>query len=143
MKKSIMFFTLMIVPTIALIAQDPVEPTTPPLSWGDFLSNPMVWFASFGGIALLTSFLAAFFNGLLKVVKSFHKQLLAWAVGIVILVVTDLINFGYASDFPIWLALVHGFAAGLASNGVYDVPTLKSILNSIEGWFKPKPTGKQ
>lgn len=139
MKKFMMFLFLLVIP-VAIFAQEPIEPTAPPLSWGDFLSNPIVWFASFGGVALLTSFFAAFLNGLLKVAKSFQKQLISWAVGILILVVTDLINFGYAADFPIWLALLHGFAAGLASNGVYDIPTLKSILNSIEGWFvKPTP----
>ena len=136
MKKLFLLLFLMI--PFMLFGQDTGEPTAPPLSWGDFLSNPIVWFASFGGIAFLTSFLAAFFNGLLKVVKTFHKQLVAWAVGMLILLVTDLINFGYAADFPIWLALVHGFAAGLASNGMYDIPTLKAILNGIENWFKPK-----
>lgn len=133
-----MFFLLLV--PIVILAQEPIEPTNPPMSWGDFLSNPMIWFASFGGVALLTSFIAAFFNGLLKVVKSFHKQLISWAVGILILIVTDLINFGYAAEFPLLLALAHGFAAGLAANGMYDIPTLKSILNSIEGWFhKPEP----
>jgi hypothetical protein len=99
----------------------------------------MLWLGSFAGIALLTSFVAAFFNGLLNITKSFLKQLCAWIVAIVLLVVLDLINIGYVKDYPILLAIIHGFAAGLASNGIFDIPFMKSILDAIDGWFRPKP----
>lgn len=135
-KLFLMFFMLLLIP-LALIAQ--TEPTQPPTGWQDILINPGVWLGSFAGVSLLTAFVAAFLNGLLKVVKSFPKQLVAWLVAIVLVVGSDLLNFGYAKDYTILFALVNGLFAGLASNGWFDIPTLKSILNSIEGWFKPKP----
>lgn len=132
----VFFFMLLAIP-IAMFAQ---EPTEPPTGWQDILINPGVWLGSFAGTSLLTAFVAAFLNGLLKVVKSFQKQLVAWLVAIVLVVGSDLLNFGYAKDYTILFALVNGFFAGLASNGWFDIPTLKAVLNSIEGWFTPKPT---
>ena len=39
-------------------------------------------------------------------------------------------------DFTIVLTIIHGFAVGLASNGIFDIPTLKGLLNAIDGWFR-------
>ena len=122
-----------------LFAQVAEDPVVPPDNWTDVLINLKGWFASFAGVAALTAFVAAFLNGLLKVTQSFVKQLVAWGVGIVLLVATDLFNFGYAAEFPIWLAIIHGFAVGLASNGLFDIPWCKALLENIEKWFnKPK-----
>jgi hypothetical protein len=133
MKKAFLFLMLLLAVPVAILAQD----IQPPTSWSDILINPGKWFVDFGAISLLTAFVAAFFNGLMKVEKKFLKQLVAWAVAIILLVVSDLLNFGYAKEFPILLAVIHGFAAGLASNGWFDIPTLKAVLDTIEGWFKP------
>jgi uncharacterized membrane protein len=137
MKKLFLMLFLMI--PMILFAQDPTEPTQPPTGWQDILINPGVWLGSFAGVSFLTAFVAAFLNGLLKIVKGFPKQLTAWLVAIIIVVASDLLNFGYAKDYTILFAVVNGFFAGLASNGWFDIPTLKAVLNSIEGWFKPKP----
>lgn len=128
-----LFLILLLAVPVALLAQD----LQPPTSWSDILINPGKWFADFGAISLLTAFLAAFFNGLLKTEKKFLRQLVAWGVAIVLLIGSDLLNFGYAAEFPILLAVINGFAAGLASNGWFDIPTLKAVLDTIEGWFKP------
>lgn len=126
--------------SVDLFGQVAEDPVVPPNSWTDVLINLKGWFASFAGVAALTAFVAAFLNGILKVTKSFVKQLLAWGVGILLLVVTDLFNFGYAAEFPIWLAIIHGLAVGLASNGLFDIPWCKALLENIEKWFrKPKP----
>lgn len=136
-----MLLSLLIVPMV-LLAQDTTatEPVVnPPSGWQDILMNPGVWFASFTGITLLTAFLGAFFNGLLKITKSFYKQVCAWVIAILLVVGSDLINFGYAKDFPILFAVINGFFAGLASNGWFDIPTLKAILDSIQRWFIKEP----
>jgi hypothetical protein len=137
MKKLILFLALLIALPLVIFAQDV---PAPPTGWGDIITNPGKWFADFGAVAVLTAFIAAFFNGLLKVTKPFLKQLLAWGVGLILVVGSDLLNFGYAAEYPILFAVVNGFAVGLASNGLFDIPLLKGILNAIEGWFKPKPT---
>lgn len=139
MKKAIMFlFVLMAIP-IAILAQ---EPTDPPAGWGEVFSNPALWLGSFAGVSLLTAFLAAFLNGLFKIVNKFPKQLCAWLIAIAIVLIGDFANIKivYTWDFPVWLAILHGLAAGLASNGWFDIPTLKKILNTIEDLFvKPTP----
>ena len=138
MKKFLMFFVFLIMPIMAFCQIDStgvIEPGEPPSGWMEIITNPYLWFASFAGVSFLTAFIAAFFNGILKLVKDFHKQLCAWVVAIVLLVISDLVGFGYAKDFPIILAVIHGFFAGLASNGWFDIPTLKSILKSIEALF--------
>lgn len=129
-----LFILLLAVP-LAVFGQDIPEP---PADWSDIIMNPGIWFASFGAVSVLTAFVSAFVNGWLKVEKKFGKQLVAWVVAIVLLVVTDLLNWGYAADFPLLLAAIHGLAAGLAANGVFDVPFLKGILDAISGWFNPK-----
>jgi hypothetical protein len=134
MKKSILFLVLLMGIPLAIFCQEP----TPPAGWGDVIMNPQKWFVDFGAIAVLTAFIAAFFNGLLKVTKSFVRQLVAWAVAIILLVGSDLINFGYAADFPILLAVIHGLGAGLAANGVFNIPVVKAILVTIESWFPKK-----
>lgn len=134
MKKMILFFIL-ILGSAVIFAQDL---PAPPDSWGDIIMNPEKWFLSFGAISLLTAFLAAFLNGALKVTKNFVKQLVAWIVAIILVVGSDLLNFGYAAEFPILLAVIHGFGAGLASNGVFDIPVIKGVLDTIEKWFNPK-----
>lgn len=134
MKKMILFFML-ILGSAVIFAQDL---PAPPDSWGDIIMNPEKWFLSFGAISLLTAFLAAFLNGVLKVTKNFVKQLVAWIVAIILVVGSDLLNFGYAAQFPILLAVIHGFGAGLASNGVFDIPIIKGVLDTIEKWFNPK-----
>jgi hypothetical protein len=130
MKKLLITIAFLILP-LAIFAQ--VEP---PADWGDIIMNPLQWFSSFAAVAALTAFLAAFLNGLLKVTKKFVKQLVAWGVAIILLIASTLINFGYAAEFPILLAALHGLGAGLVANGVFDVPVIKSILETVEGWFK-------
>ena len=133
MKRLIMFLGFLLFP-VFLMAQ---EPTVPPIGWGDVFSNPALWLGSFAGVSLLTAFLTAFLNGVLKVKKTFMRQFIAWVVAIIIVEVgvifkSELI---YTHNFTWYLALFHGLAAGLASNGVFDIPTLKKILIVIEGLF--------
>jgi hypothetical protein len=108
------------------------EPTEPPADWGDIIMNPAKWFAGFGAISFLTAFLATFVIGILKITKNFSKQLIAWLVAVVLLIGSNLMNFGYAASFPILLTVIHGLGAGLAANGVFDIPLLKGLLDGIE-----------
>jgi fructose-specific phosphotransferase system IIC component len=140
MKKVFLMLFLMIL-AIPIFAQ---EPTVPPVSWGEVFSNPALWLGSFAGVSLLTAFVAAFVNGLLKVVKNLPKQLVAWGIAIIITTLAGAVanlKIVYTWELPIWLAILHGFLAGLAANGAFDIPALKSILKSIEALFiKPTPT---
>ena len=133
MKRIVLFLTFLFLVPLAIFAQD-----LPPTDWGDILLNPGKWFVSLGAFSLLVAFVATFVNGLLKVIKKFPRQLVSWGVAIVLLVTTNLLNWGYAADFTIMLTIIHGLGAGLAANGVFDIPLIKSILNALEGLLNPQ-----
>jgi hypothetical protein len=139
MKRFLMFAVAMtaflFVPVICIFSQDI---PAPPDNWTDVIINLKTWFASFAGIVVITTFLAAMFNGIANVQKGWIKQVVAWIIAILILVVADLVNFGYAAEYPLSLAIVHGLAAGLAANGIFDIPFLKFVLDRVEGLFKKK-----
>jgi len=132
MKKLIFVFALLIIPAMLLLGQV----VDPPESWTDVFMNPFQWFGSLAAIAALTAFLASFLNGILNVTSKIVKQLISWAVAIILLVGSDLLNVGYAADFPLLLAAAHGLGAGLISNGIFDIPIIKAILDFIESLFK-------
>ena len=138
MKKLIAFMAVALIATAALVAQDTIPV---PGDVYDVVTNLNLYFGSLAGIAVLSAFFAAMINGLLKVEKNILKQLVAWAVAIVLMVVTDLANFGFAADFSILKAVIYGIGAGLVANGVFDIPIIKSILDKVEGWFKPRVNG--
>jgi hypothetical protein len=134
----LLLFAVAILFTPAMFAQDTSPPSAPPASWADVIINPQKWLTDFGVFTMLIAFVATFVNGVLKIVKRWPRQLVAWGVAIAVLVVTDLFNIGYAANFPILLAVIHGFAAGLAANGAYNIPWLKGALDWIETLFNPK-----
>jgi hypothetical protein len=134
----LLLFAVAVLFTPMLFAQDTSPPTAPPTSWADVIINPNKWLTDFGVFTLLIAFVATFVNGVLKIVKRWPRQLVAWGVAIVLLVATDLLNIGYAAKFPILLACIHGFAAGLAANGAYNIPWIKGALDWIETLFNPK-----
>ncbi len=104
----------------------------------DVITNLNIYFGSLLGLSVATAFLAALLTGILKVEKKFLKQLVAWGVAIILIVVSDLLNYGFAADFPILKAVLYGIGAGLAANGIFDIPIIKAILDSVDGWFRPK-----
>jgi hypothetical protein len=138
MKKLFAFLAFALLATITLVAQDTIPV---PGDVYDIVTNMNQYFGSLAGIAVVAAFFAAMLNGLMKVEKNIIKQLVAWAVAIALMVVTDLLNFGFAADFSILKAVIYGIGAGLVANGVFDIPIVKSILDKVEGWFKPRVNG--
>jgi len=118
-----------------LIAQDTVPV---PDDVMEILMQLNVYFGSLAGIAALTAFLAALLNGLLKVEKRFIKQLVAWLVAIILLIGANLLNYGFNAEFSILKSILYGLGAGLVANGIFDIPFIKILLNTVEGWFAPK-----
>lgn len=138
----IWIFILMLIPLALFAQQDStvvvVDPTIPPLPenpW-DLILHFDQYIISFPGVAVMTMFLTSVFIGLLKIVKGFFKQGLAWVVGLVVLAVLNLINIGYVADFNVVQTLLHAFFIGVAANGFADIPWCKAMLNKVEGWFK-------
>jgi len=64
-------------------------------------------------------------------------QILSWVIGIAFGFLAYLLGYGIFAE-NLYLALVTGFLASLAANGVYDSQWIEAILNVIKNFFKPK-----
>lgn len=127
MKKLMMFFALMFVLILPTFGQA-IEP---PTDWLQVFANINLWLASLAGVAAVTVFLAAFVNTLLKT-SGFVKQIVAWIIAILLLVVGNLVNMGFMAQLN-WLhTIVYGVAAGFISNGIFDLETVRAILRALK-----------
>lgn len=121
MKKLMMFFALMFVLILPTFGQA-IEP---PTDWLQVFANINLWLASLAGVAAVTVFLAAFVNTLLKT-SGFVKQIVAWIIAILLLVVGNLVNMGFMAELN-WLhTIVYGVAAGFISNGIFDLDSINN-----------------
>ena len=87
-------------------------------------------------LVALTTALTGTINQGFKIKQPWLKQLISWVIGTGFSVgawALKLLTFGN----PVWLGVVAlCVVVGLASNGVYDIPTIK---NFIDSWFTTKP----
>lgn len=80
-------------------------------------------------IATITVPVASFINTKFEP-KKIWKQVISWGVGFVLTVVCYFLNMINLGE-PLWITiLLTGFVAGLSSNGLYDIPTIKSKVNN-------------
>ena len=82
-------------------------------------------------LSMLTVTIAGAINGKFNITNGFWPQLVAWITGAVLTVggwFLGLIPLGQ----PTWLAVVCLCAVvGLSSNGIYDIPFIKSIIDKF------------
>ena len=124
--KKLMFLLFLMLLSIPVIAQV-IEP---PVGWLDLFAGIDKWLGSLAGIAAVTVFLAAAVNTLLKT-KGFVKQLVAWIIAIILLVIGNLVNMGFMAELS-WLnTIIYGIAAGFLANGIFDMPLILSILKAL------------
>ncbi len=133
MKKSMMFLVMM----FALIIPTFGQSVEPPTDWLSLFANINVWLGSLAGIAAVTVFLAAAINKLLKL-EGFWKQLTAWVVAILLMVIGNLVNLGFMAEMN-WLhTIIYGVAAGFISNGIFDLAFVKLVLQALKIEAKPE-----
>lgn len=86
-------------------------------------------------LVALTTAVAGLINQGFKVKPAWAKQIISWVIGSGASVgawALKLITFGN----PVWLGVVClCVVVGLASNGFYDIPTIKNWINT---WFVKK-----
>lgn len=86
-------------------------------------------------LVAITTALAGLINQGFKIGKAWLKQLISWVLGAGLSVgawALKLIAFGD----PVWLGVVClCIVVGLASNGFYDIPTIRNWINT---WFVKK-----
>ena len=127
MKKLFMLFVLMFALILPSFGQD----VNPPTNWLELFANINVWLGSLAGVAAVTVFLAAFVNTLLKT-SGFIKQLVAWIIAILLLVVGNLVNMGFMAELT-WLnTIIYGVATGFVANGIFDVEFVKTVLRALK-----------
>jgi len=128
-----LFFVMMFALILPTFGQSVETPT----NWLALFSNINVWLGSLVGIAAVTVFLAAEVNKLLKL-EGFWKQLMAWIVAILLMVVGNLVNLGFMAELD-WLhTIVYGIAAGFVSNGIFDLGFIKLVLQALKIEAKPE-----
>ena len=128
MKKLMLILMILGFAAIPMIAQE----VNPPGNWGDVIDNFGPWFGTLAGIAALTTFVAGVLNGLLKVTKTFVKQLVSWVAAILLAVLANLINLGFLAGSTWLMTILYGFGAGLVANGLFDVAIVKALILAIE-----------
>ena len=86
-------------------------------------------------LVAMTTGIAGLINRGFNIQKAWAKQLISWVLGAGLSVgawALKVIAFGN----PVWLGIVClCVVVGLASNGFYDIPTIKNWINS---WFVKK-----
>jgi len=125
--KRLILVSVLVLLSISIFAQD----VTPPASWLDLFANFNTWLASLAGVAAVTVFLSAAVNTLFKT-TGFIKQLVAWVVAILLLVIGNLVNLGFMAEMS-WLnTIIYGVAAGFLANGIFDLQFIKSVLKALK-----------
>lgn len=89
-------------------------------------------------LSTLTVMIAGAINGKFNITKGFGPQLVSWIVGSALSVggwFLGLIPLGA----PTWLAVVCLCAVvGLSSNGIYDIPFIKGIIDKLRPAIKSR-----
>jgi len=86
------------------------------------------FFVSIGSLIPLSTFLTKVVCELIPKIEGFRKQLVSWTIGIGLSLAGKYLHLGSFSDLAIWETLLYGFLVGLGSNGFYDIPAVKKIL---------------
>lgn len=81
-------------------------------------------------LSSITVIIAGYFNALLNTNKIW-KQVVSWVISI-ILTVGGYFAGTITLNEPVWLTIIlTGIIVGLSSNGIYDIPKIKELINKI------------
>ena len=56
-------------------------------------------------------------------------QIISWITGIILTLIGYHLDLGYLADIELWMALIYGFGASLAANGVADTKIIEWIFS--------------
>ncbi len=131
-KGSLVF--LLMVMVMRLVAQV----VDPPTDIVDLVVNFDVFVGSLAGYAAVSIFLTGLLNGWFKITKSWVKQIVSWAVPVVLVaVISLLLKAGFLAGESFIKVLVFGAGAGLVSNGIFDI----AFVNTMVNWVVTKVGG--
>ena len=95
-----------------------------------FLSDN--FWATAGSIAAVSTMISGAIIGKLKP-NYIWKQVIAWVIAVGLTVGSYFLNI-VTVEQPVWFTLTAtGLVVGLVSNGIYDIPTIKSFITRLFG----------
>ena len=81
-------------------------------------------------LSSLTVVVTGYINRLLKT-NNIWKQIVSWVISILLTVCGYFAGIVTLNE-PIWLTIIFtGIIVGLSSNGIYDIPKIKSFINNL------------
>ena len=81
-------------------------------------------------LSSITVVITGYINTLLKT-NSIWKQVVSWITSIVLTICGYFAGIVFLNE-PVWLTIIFtGIIVGLSSNGIYDIPKIKSFINNI------------
>ncbi len=81
-------------------------------------------------LSTITVIIAGYINAFLKTNKVW-KQVVSWIISIV-LTIGGYFAGTITLNEPVWLTVIlTGIIVGLSSNGIYDIPKIKELINRI------------
>ena len=123
--KKFMFVMFLMFLSAMIYAQVDSTGTTP---GQPFTFDFNAWVATLSTIAAAAVFLGGGIITIFKITIKIWKQIIVWIVSIVLTVLGNLFNIGFASDFPWLTTIIYGLASGLVANGIFDIGTVQGIL---------------
>jgi len=121
MKKIFLLGLLLITALIPAIAQD-----------GGGVSGIDWTFGSFAALCAVIPFLVEIIKSAVTL-SGLAKQIVSWALGLVISMALWYFNFGFVAGVSWWLAAIYGVGAGLVSNGIFDTGMITKIVEALFG----------
>lgn len=105
----------------------------PPADIVDVVGNLDLYMGSLLGLSVLSVFLTGIVNGWLKNKKDWVRQVTSWLVPILLaFIFGGLLKFGFLGDQPLFTSILYGFAAGLVSNGFFDINFVQTLVTWLE-----------
>lgn len=130
MIKRIVLFAFFLLPFTALLAQG-----------GEVEVDVTSFFNTFAslvaGVILVTEALKRALDTY-KHTPDILIQIMSWLVGILLTMFGWLMNLGFLSSMLWYQALLYGFGASLAANGVADTKLVQKIIDIIISLFRKK-----
>jgi hypothetical protein len=126
--KICMLMVIMLLPATLLFAQDGTTPSDPSSLFESA-------FATFVGLVAAIPVVVEFFKNLFgktKATPDWVVLTLSWVVGIIMTMVGWYFNLGFLSGLTWYWALIYGFGASLAANGVADTKIIQWIFTLFQ-----------
>lgn len=117
MKKIIFLMICMLLFSVSLFAQG-----------ATVISDAANAFATFASLVAIIPFVAEAIKKVFKAISPLAIQFISWGAGLSVTLFGWAFGLGFLADLIWWQAILYGFGASLAANGVFDTGIIEYIL---------------